>query len=152
MKRKSTRLIIAALLLTVAALSGCGKTAEAAPGMTLDTAELKSVPSFWDWEQGGTKMQIIAIQDADETVRLAFNTCQNCNGSPYAYFEYVGNDTLQCQNCGLTFSTATVGTAKARGCNPFTISDFTVDGNKVTIPSEVLSEGAKLFENWKVFA
>ena len=96
-------------------------------------------------------MQLIAIKDADDTVRLALNTCQSCGGSPYAWFEYIGNDTLQCQNCGLTFHTATVGTPRAAGCNPVTISDFTVEGDTVTVPDSVLVSAKNLFKNWKVF-
>ena len=37
----------------------------------------------------------ITMHRKDDTgaVRLAFNTCQSCGGSPYAWFEYLGNNT-----------------------------------------------------------
>ena len=91
---------------------------------------------------------LIAIM-VDDEVRLAFNTCQVCQGSPWAWFEYLGDGTLECQNCHQTFKTDIVGTAEAAGCCPVTISDFTVDGNTVIVPAKVLSDNAYRFENWK---
>ena len=147
------------LLLCAALLTACGadsgKSAQAAataqPGLTIDAAALTREPSFVDWDQNGTAMQLIALKDAGGNPRLAFNTCQSCGGSPYAWFEYIGDDTLQCQNCGLTFSTETVGTTKAAGCNPVTITDFSVSGDTVTVPASVLAANADRFSNWKHF-
>lgn len=102
MKQKT---LIAALCLTLAAfLAACGgENKQEAPALSIDAAALGAEPSFIDHTQDGVAMQLIAIKDADDTVRLALNTCQSCGGSPYAWFEYIGDDTLQCQNCGLTF-------------------------------------------------
>ena len=102
-----------------------------------------------DWTQDGTAMQLIARKDDSGTVRLAFNTCQSCGGSPYAWFEYLGDNTLQCQNCGLTFPLDTVGTTRATGCNPVTITEFTVVGDSVTVPQSVLADNVQRFTNWK---
>ena len=142
---------LAALCLVIAALlAACGGTnQQEAPSLSIDAAALGAEPSFIDHTQDGVAMQLIAIKDADETVRLALNTCQSCGGSPYAWFEYIGDDTLQCLNCGLTFRTATVGTPRASGCNPVTISEFTVEGNTVTVPGSVLADAKELFKNWK---
>ena len=145
-----TALFVALCLTLAALLAACGSSNEAAPAaLVIDASALGVEPSFIDHTQDGVAMQLIAIKDADDMVRLAFNTCQSCGGSPYAWFEYIGDDTLQCQNCGLTFNTATVGTPRASGCNPVTISEFTVEGDAVTVPGSVLVNAKDLFENWK---
>lgn len=145
--KKKLYLFCLAVLLLAGVLSACG----GGEGMTMECSALSEEPTFWDFEVDGTAMQLIAIRDTDDTVRLAFNTCQSCNGSPYAYFEYIGDGTLQCQNCGLTFSTDTVGVTNSKGCNPVSVSNFDVKDDMVTIPGSVLSKGVKLFSNWKVF-
>lgn len=139
-------------------LAGCAAQTENASDTKINTqidtlnisaASLTQEPTFVDWTQDGTAMQLIARKDDTGAVRLAFNTCQSCGGSPYAWFEYLGNNTLQCQNCGLTFPLDTVGTTKAAGCNPVTITEFTVDGDTVTVPQSVLADNAQRFTNWK---
>lgn len=147
---------LCSLLLAALALSGCSAKSDeietpAKAGLTIDVTALTAEPSFVDWEQDGVAMQLIALADPSGTPRLAFNTCQSCGGSPYAWFEYLGDDTLQCQNCGLTFNTGTVGTAKAAGCNPVTITDFSVDGDTLTVSEKVLADAVPLFKNWRVF-
>ena len=145
------------LLLSALLLTACGSKADTAPeptaaaGLTIDAAALTGEPTFIDVEQDGTAMQLIARKDDAGIVRLAFNTCQSCGGSPYAWFEDLGNGNLQCQNCGLTFPLDTVGTEKATGCNPVTITDFTVEGDKVTGPEALLKANVKRFANWKKF-
>ena len=146
-------LFCAALMLT-----GCASSTEKSTGenvgeaktaMTIDAEALTREPTFVDWTQDGTAMQLIARKDDTGAVRLAFNTCQSCGGSPYAWFEYLGNDTLQCQNCGLTFALDSVGTTRAAGCNPVTITEFTLDGDTVTVPERVLADNVQRFTNWK---
>ena len=148
------------LLLFSAALmlAGCAESTEKSTGanageaktaLTINAAALTREPIFVDWTQDGTAMQLIARKDETGAVRLAFNTCQSCGGSPYAWFEYLGSDTLQCQNCGLTFPLDTVGITRAAGCNPVTITEFTVDGDTVTVPQSVLADNVQRFANWK---
>lgn len=156
--RKKHLLLLALVLLSALLLAGCAAKsdelkAEAAEqtGLTIELKTLTDEPSFVDWTQDGTTMQLIALLDKTGAPRLAFNTCQSCGGSPYAWFEYIGDDTLQCQNCGLTFNSETVGTAKAAGCNPVTISDFTVNGDSIVVSEKTLAAAVPLFKNWKVF-
>ena len=152
------RSVLLVLLLACLILAGCAADTEKAASQNIDEAKstltisasaLTREPSFVDWTQDGTAMQLIARKDESGAVRLAFNTCQSCGGSPYAWFEYLGDNTLQCQNCGLTFPLETVGTTKAAGCNPVTITDFTVEDDTVTVPQSVLADNAKRFTNWK---
>ena len=76
-----------ALLLILTALTGCSAQQTQAD-FTISRDQLTAEPLFADVKQGKTAMQIIALLDADGTPRLAYNTCQVCAGSPYAYFAY----------------------------------------------------------------
>lgn len=158
MKRKTWIIFVFLLLVAVLTLAGFTAQSEKEAGpetsaksemLSFSTADLTGEPTFVDWVQDGIAMQLIARKDDTGAVRLAFNTCQSCGGSPYAWFEYLGSNTLQCQNCGLTFPLDSVGTARAAGCNPVTITEFTVDGDTVTVPQSVLAENAQKFVNWK---
>lgn len=153
-KRMKSVALFLLLLAAALVLVGCSANSEKngandSAALTFSSAELTQEPTFVDWTQNGTAMQLIARKDEAGTVRLAFNTCQSCGGSPYAWFEYIGDNTLQCQNCGLKFPLDTVGTTKAAGCNPVTIMDFSTDGDTVTVPQKVLAENAERFTNWK---
>lgn len=146
------------LLLSALLLAACGSKADGAPeqapeaaGLTIDAAGLTGAPTFIDVEQDGTAMQLISRKDDAGNVRLAFNTCQSCGGSPYAWFEDLGDGRLQCQNCHQTFPLETVGTAGSVGCSPVPITEFTVEGSVVTVPEAVLKENTGRFENWKKF-
>ena len=144
-------LLLSALLLTACTAKSDAATEQnpAATGITIDTRALSGEPAFIDVKQDGTAMQLITRKDDAGNVRLAFNTCQSCSGSPYAWFENLGDGTLQCQNCGLTFPLDTVGVEAAQGCNPVTITDYTVDGDTVTVPESLLKANVKRFANWK---
>ena len=144
-------LLLSALLLTACSGRADAPLEQAAADLTIDVKALTGDVTFIDWEQDGTAMQLIARLDDAGQVRLAFNTCQSCGGSPYAWFEDLGDGTLQCQNCGLTFPLEAVGTEKAMGCNPVTITDFTVEGDVVTVPEAVLKANVARFANWKKF-
>ncbi len=156
MKRRSSILelwiLVAAILLTFCT-ANAETPAQGLPdvseSLTIDTTGLNNEPTFIDWIQEATPMQLIALKGADGGVRLAFNTCQSCKGSPWAWFEYLGDGVLQCQNCMQLFPIETVGTEEALGCSPISILEFTEDEGTVVIPEEVLSEAEPWFKNWK---
>jgi len=144
------------LLLSSLLLAACAAQSDTATdqnqmavGLTIDGKALTGEPAFINVRQDGTAMQLIARKDDAGNVRLAFNTCQSCGGSPYAWFEDLGDGTLQCQNCGLIFPLDTVGVEAAQGCNPVTITDYTVDGDTVTVPEALLKANVERFANWK---
>ncbi len=147
----SLTMILAAQLLT---LSGCGgeksadKQTEKSSTLSVSLSSLSEEPLFVDWEQDGQPMQLIALK-SDDGVRVAYNTCQSCAGSPYAYYEYE-DGILTCQNCGFTFSLDAVG-AVSGGCNPKPVGSFTVEDDTLLIGEEELSSAAADFETWKVF-
>lgn len=96
---------------------------------------------------GQTAMQLIVRKDASGAVSLAYNTCQSCSGSPYAYYEVVGS-CLVCRNCGNAFTFDKVGKS-GYGCHPWPLTDYTAEDGVITLPAEVLDNMAARFVNWK---
>ena len=94
-------------------------------------------------------MQLIALIDGEGAPQLAYNTCQVCAGSPYAYFEYQSG-MLICQNCGNRFALSAVGKTSG-GCNPMPVTNYENDGAQLIVPEEALVQAAASFKNWKVF-
>ena len=92
-------------------------------------------------------MQLIALLDADGTPRLAYNACQVCAGSPYAYFDYK-DGVLLCRNCGNAFSLDSVGRVSG-GCNPMPVPECASDGTNVIVASSELARASESFVNWK---
>lgn len=115
--------------------------------LLIPLASLSSEPSFIDRVQDGVNMQIIALLDADGTPRLAYNTCQVCAGSPYAYFDYK-DGVLLCRNCGNAFSLDSVGRVSG-GCNPMPVPEYASDGTNVIVASSELARASESFVNWK---
>ena len=159
-----TRVFVIVLLALVLALSlsGCGgeskgaeeevaaiEEAMAVDGLAIPVGELTAEPLFVDWRQDGVDMQLLALRNDGGEVQLAYNTCQSCAGSPYAYFEYA-DGVLTCQNCGNRFGLDSVGRV-AGGCNPKPVSDYAVEGDNVVIPTAELVSVAPAFKTWKAF-
>ena len=122
---------------------------QAAGGMVISVGALTAEPQFIDWTQDGTAMQVIALRDGAGEAQLAYNTCQVCAGSPYAYFEYQ-DGMLVCQNCGNRFSLSAVGKVSG-GCNPKPVGEYRLEGDRIVISEETLAQAAASFKNWKVF-
>lgn len=152
---KRNLLLMLAPLALAAMLTACGSgSASPASGavsddLTIPLDSLSDQPRFIDWEQDGTPMQLIALMDG-ENVRLAYNTCQSCAGSPYAYFEY-RDGLLICQNCGNQFGLYSIG-AVVGGCNPLPVGEASVGDDSVVIPASELKANAPAFKNWKKFS
>ena len=105
-------------------------------------------PTFIPLTVDGQKMEIIAVKDQHGLVRLAFNTCKVCNGSPKAYFKFERGGFV-CQNCDNFFPVAEVG-ASRDGCNPLGIPSFELDAHKdIHIMAHVLRANKNAFRNWK---
>lgn len=115
--------------------------------MLIPLSSLGTEPTFVDRVQDGIAMQIIALIDASGTPRLAYNTCQVCAGSPYAYFDYK-DGILLCRNCGNTFSLDSVGRVSG-GCNPMPVPEYSSDGVNVIIADSELTRASESFVNWK---
>ena len=157
---KNKALPVAAAVVAAAALAVTLLTARPAP-KAADTAapaggdiaftakEIGAQASYFDYDADGTTVQWLAVRAPDDTVRMALNTCQVCNGSPYAYFEQEG-DFFICQNCKNRFSSSDVGIVSG-GCNPVPITEdvYTEQDGVITIPAAFLEENAVRFTNWK---
>lgn len=126
------------------------QTGQDSESIVIPISEISETAQFYPVTVDGTRMEVIAVQAPDGTIRTAFNTCQVCNGSPKAYFEQNGT-TLQCQNCGNKFSMSKVE-VESGGCNPVPIfdEDKTVTDESITIPYETLQANTYRFpSNWK---
>lgn len=108
--------------------------------------------SFYEYDYNGTTVGLFAVKASDGTIRTALNTCQVCNGSPYAFFEQQ-SDKFQCQNCGNLFSLDMIGQERG-GCNPIPIigdeREESGDGT-ITIPADFIKDNASIFTNWKKY-
>lgn len=119
--------------------------------VVVQTAGLGQDAQYYRYDANGTTVELFAIKAPDGSVRLALNTCQVCNGSPYAYFVQE-KDQFICQNCKNRFSAAQIGLAGG-GCNPVPITgkSYTSDNGAIVVPSAFLEENAPKFKNWKQF-
>ena len=117
--------------------------------IVINTNDIGTTASYYDYDSDGTTVEVLAVQASDGSVRLALNTCQVCNGSPYAYFEQDG-DAFVCQNCGNAFPSTAIG-KESGGCNPVpvTAETYTEENGTLTIPSDFLYLNAARFKNWK---
>ena len=131
--------------------AGAAVLLPAGSDLTIQAAEIGTEASYFDYDAGGTVVEVLAVRAPDDSVRLALNTCQVCNGSPYAYFVQE-NDVFVCQNCQNRFASEDVG-KQSGGCNPVPITGelYTEENGVITIPAAVLDANAARFENWKNF-
>ena len=147
-------LIVALAVTLLPKLFDKGAAETAAPSgsdLIVNTDEIGNQASFFDYDADGVTVQVLAVRASDGTVRLALNTCQVCNGSPYAYFVQDGDDFV-CQNCHNRFSSTDVGEVSG-GCNPVPITAevYKEENGTLVIPASFLDENANRFENWKKF-
>ena len=149
MKKLIPFLLASLLLLNGCAQKDSASQAEPSGDLTIALDSISETPSFIDGSIDGQPMQVIAVRDADGTVRLSYNTCQVCQGSPWAYFE-LQNGQLVCQNCGNAFALSAVGEG-GYGCMPLMVPAYTLTETSVVIPHDTLVQVKDAFENWKVF-
>jgi uncharacterized membrane protein len=127
-----------------------GRIAKSGEDLVILVNEITETAKFYPVTVDGTRMEIFAVKAADGTIRVAFNTCQVCNGSPKAYFKQSG-DTVECQNCGNQFLMSRVG-IESGGCNPVPILDEEkmVTDESITVSYATLQANAYRFPaNWK---
>lgn len=117
--------------------------------LVIPISEISSTVQFYPVTIDGTKMEVLAVEAPDGSIRTAFNTCQICYGSGKGYYEQSG-DALVCQNCGNQFKMSQVE-IESGGCNPWLIfeKDKTVTDESITISYDFLKESIEIFENWK---
>lgn len=124
-------------------------TLNEAGDLVINTEDVGEGATFFQLTVKGNDMAVLAVKAEDGTIRTAFDTCQICNGSPYAYFEQKG-DKFQCQNCGNVYSRDMIEKERG-GCNPVPImaEEKTEADNEIIIPAKVLEDNAGRFKNWK---
>ncbi|WP_313131926.1 DUF2318 domain-containing protein [Anaerocolumna sp.] len=119
--------------------------------VVIQTADISETATFYTMDVEGTTMGLFALKASDGTIRTAFDTCQICNGSPYAFFTQQG-DKFQCQNCGNIYSAEMIEQERG-GCNPVPImaDEKTQTDTEITIPLKLIKDNAERFANWKKF-
>ena len=122
---------------------------EKGDSLIIKVDDLSEDATFYPIEVDGTEMEVIAVKDAEGTIRTAFNTCQICYDSGDGYYKQE-DDKLVCQNCGNSFTMDQVGET-AGGCNPYPIldDDKTVTDDEIEISYDFLKESSDIFANWK---
>lgn len=117
----------------------------------IDENAVSNTAVFYDYDTDGTVIEVFAVKASDGSTRIAFNTCQICNGSPYAYFVQQGNYFI-CQNCKNAFSRDDIGILHG-GCNPVPVTEenYQIENEKIIIPSQFLEQYKDDFLNWKKF-
>ncbi|MFR6376538.1 MAG: Fe-S-containing protein [Oscillospiraceae bacterium] len=117
--------------------------------MTIALNTLGETPAFADGTIDGQPMQVIAVRDSDGTIRLSYNTCQVCQGSPWAYSSRK-TASLSARTAATLFPFPL--SAKAvTGCMPLMVPAYTLTDTSVVIPHDTLAQVKDAFENWKVF-
>ena len=131
--------------------SAAAQLSEDGASFVIDAEALSETASFFTYDADGTTVEFFAVTASDGTVRLALNTCQVCNGSPYAYFVQEG-DYFVCQNCGNRFASTQVGLVSG-GCNPVPITEdsYSLQDGRILVSTAFLQENAVRFTNWKKF-
>lgn len=115
-------------------------------GLEIDVSDLGTDVQFIDYDSDGVDIQVMVVADKEGAVHVAYNTCQVCNGSPYAYFVQDG-DSVICQNCGNRFAVSVIGN-ESFGCNPIP-AVYEEDGTNIKISSAELDKYKDAFTNWK---
>lgn len=117
--------------------------------LVIPISEVSKTAKFYPVDIDGTRLEVVAVEASDGTIRTAFNTCQVCYDSGRGYYKQQGN-MLVCQNCGNQFPMDRVE-VEAGGCNPWPIFDKnkTVTENSITISYDFLKESKGIFANWK---
>ena len=106
--------------------------------------ELTKDVKFYSLYDNGVNIEILAAKDKNGNPKATLNTCQNCMGSPKAYFIQDG-DSVVCQNCGIGHKIETIGIVKM-GCNPIPIDSLVIDDKNLTFEKSELLANADLFK------
>lgn len=131
--------------------SAAVQLSEDGSAIVIDKGILSTSASYFDFVVDDITVELFAVEASDGTIRLALNTCQVCNGSPYAYFVQE-EDAFICQNCFNRFASVQVGLVDG-GCNPVPVTSeyYSVENNSILVSTEFLAANAVRFQNWKKF-
>ena len=140
--------IIALILIIKVGFDGKETTASSGGDLIISKSEVTGKATFYPYNSGSTKMEVLAVKTTDGTIRTAFNTCQVCYDSGRGYYKLDG-DVLVCQNCGNRFQADQVELEKG-GCNPVPIfkENKTDDGKNIVIAKDFMEKNKALFGNW----
>lgn len=116
---------------------------EVSNSFVIPISELTKEVKFFSLKNNGINIEILTAIDKNDNPKATLNTCQNCMGSPKAYFIQDG-DSVVCQNCGIGHKIETLGIAK-RGCNPIPIDSLVIDDKNISFDKAELLDNTELF-------
>lgn len=114
--------------------------------IVIDTTDVTSTATLVNYEVEGVTIQLIVVRHSDNTIGIAFNSCEACNISPNGYFIQKGN-YFECQNCGTKVSIDKIGIVSGE-CNPFPAMEYEEKENKVILSKEYVESFKGYFEDW----
>ncbi len=88
---------------------------------------------------GKTDVRILAIQQSDGNVAIAYDACKLCGATGYVQ----EGDDLICKQCGAPINRDSVG--MDGGCNPVALP-YEIDGDEIVIKTSDIGEMAEMFE------
>jgi uncharacterized membrane protein len=111
--------------------------------VTIPASEIGADARFYTYDSGGTKVRFFAARGADGTMHVAADACDVSSQSHKGYRQ--SGTSMQCQNCGKTFSIDHIGTKNtAGGCWPSYLPMET-DGSNVLVKKSDLDGKAYMF-------
>ncbi|MHB1318818.1 MAG: Fe-S-containing protein [Anaerolineae bacterium] len=139
------------VLVSTAALSGCGAAAAASQAVTpvsgsngvvsLPATDISGTARFYTYQAGPTAVRFFVLQSSDGVIRAALDACDVCYGAKLGYHQE--GDEMVCNNCGTRFPSVQVNEVQG-GCNPSPLGRTMTEGF-VTITETDLVAGARLF-------
>lgn len=109
---------------------------------------------FYPFSVNGTKLELIAVKDADSKFRVAFNTSEKCCKSGKGYYIADG-EKLVCQNCGEKIKAVKIGDEpkkdKKDPCVPIAIdtADLKLYSDTLYIDYALITDELPTFAGWK---
>jgi len=117
--------------------------------LVIMTEDITENALFYPVDVDGMRIEVLAVNAPDGTIRTAFNTCQVCYRSGRGYFVQEST-VLVCQNCGNRYRMSQVE-RQTGGCNPLPIfpSNKAVTDSTITISREYLRQSRGFFADWR---
>ena len=123
----------------------------ATPGefLQIPLSDITRTAAFFPVAIDGVSMEVVAVKASDDTIRVAFNTCEVCHASGRGYYVQDGDDVI-CQQCQMRFAIDSIG-LEPGGCQPIAISEQDIDriADYLQISYDLLAENQHWFLNWR---
>ena len=145
-------LIISFILLIFCLPTGCNKnniTIKPGKFLNIPISEITETVNFIPAIVDEIYMEVITVKASDDSIRIAFNTCERCHRSGKGYFLQEENEVI-CQQCQMSFSIDSISILSG-GCQPIPITqeEITITDKFIRISYDILSANTHWFTDWK---